>query len=96
MDGVPLNDNRPFTSPFPKLPDSTPAVDAGHVPLNVERWTLAQATSSDSSIQAYIPVPSVTVTMTFHTRNAYYLRISSNNVLPLYVRDFTDNQQNRL
>jgi hypothetical protein len=30
MDGVPLNDNRPFTdfdSPFPKLPDSTPAVD---------------------------------------------------------------------
>jgi hypothetical protein len=26
--------------------------------------------------------------MTFHTRNAYYLRISSNCVLPLYVRGF--------
>jgi hypothetical protein len=24
--------------------------------------------------------------MTFHTRNAYYLRISSNSVLPLFVR----------
>lgn len=32
--------------------------------------------------------------MAFHTRNAYYLRVSSNNVLPLYVSDSMDDQQN--